>query len=201
MNENGARKDPPLIDFVAQSLQAMNPGSRLRSRQPLVRIDNLKDASQAPFQLDAATGRLHRRGCRAIPARSKLALYGIWHFSPEEGKLICPSCQPEPMKKPTETRGDATDILFGLVSLIDQFGSVLRERGQEYRSSEDGRQLGQRFEGLMQRLDQGEQDFLSTLLSSMDGLIKTVRDMESRNHDNGGGTSHGHHPDEGGKTD
>jgi hypothetical protein len=200
MSEQDTRKAPPLIDFVAQSLQALNSSQRLRNQQPLVRIDNLKDAAQAPFQLDASTGRLHRRGCRAIPARSRLALYGLWHFGPEEGKLICPSCQPEPMNKSTDSRSDATDILFGLVSLIDQFGGVLRERGQEYRSSEGGRQLGHQFEGLLQRLDQGEQDFLSTLLTSMDGLIKTVRDLEAKNH-NGGGTSHGHHQDEGGKTE
>ena len=200
MSENGTRKEPALIDFVAQSLQALNSNQRLRGKQPLLRIDNLKDAAQAPFQLDASTGRLHRRGCRAIPARSRLALYGLWNFGPEEGKLICPSCKPEPMKKTTEARSDATDILFGLVSLIDQFSGVLQERGQDYRSSEGGRQLGHKFEGLLQRLDQGEQDFLSTLLTSMDGLIKTVRDLEGKNN-HGGGTTHGHHQDEGGKTD
>jgi hypothetical protein len=201
MSRDGASKDPALIDFIAQSLQAMNSSLRLRNKQPLVRIDNLKDAAQAPFQLDASTGRLHRRGCRAIPARSRLALYGLWHFGPEEGKLICPSCKPELMKKATETRSDATDILFGLVSLIDQFGGVLKERGQEYRSSEDGRQLGHRFEGLLQRLDQGEQDFLSTLLTSMDGLIQTVREFDGKSNGNGGGTNHGHHQDQGKKTD
>ena len=84
------------------------------------------------------------------------------------------------MDKEPEKGSDAADMLFGLISLIDQFGSVLRERGQEYRRSEDGRQLGQRFESVFRGLDRREQDFLSTLLNSMDGLIKSVRDLDDR---------------------
>jgi hypothetical protein len=163
-----------LVDFVAQSLQA------LRQERPLLRIDNLDEAAQAPFQFDAAAGRLHRRGCRSIPARSRLALYGVWRIGAEERKLACPRCQPVPMEKEPEDRSDATDILFGLISLIDQFGSVLRERGREYRNSEDGRRLSHQFGGLFQGLERGERDVLATLMTSMDGLIKTVRNLDAK---------------------
>lgn len=171
-----------LVDAVAIALQG------LRQERPLLAIDNLTRAAQAPFQFDAASGRLHRRGCRAIPSGSRLALYGVWRIGPEERTLACARCNPAPMEKEPEDRNPATDMLFGLISLVDQFGSVLRERGREYRESEDGRRLSRQFEGLFQKLDQGEQDLLSSLLASMDGLVKTVRDLDDRlNKDNANG--------------
>lgn len=189
MSSSGA--DDALIDLVARSLQSLR--GRADADRPLLRIDNLDDAARAPYQFDAASGRLHRRGCRAIPARSGLALYGVWRIGPEERKLACTRCKPAPMDKEPDKRNDAADMLFGLISLIDQFGSVLRERGQEYRKSEDGRALSDRFEGIFARLDQREQDFLSTLLNSMDGLIRTVRDIDNRlSNSNGEDKAHGH---------
>jgi hypothetical protein len=186
-----------LVDFVAQSIQTLHGNRLLRQERPLLRIDNLEDAAQAPFQFDAASGRLHRRGCRTILARSRLALYGLWRIGPEERKLACSHCKPVPMENEPENRSDATDMLFGLVSLIDQFGSVLRERGQEYRKSKDGHQISRQFEGLFRHLDRREQDFLSTLLTSMDGLIKTVRDIDDRlNNSNGEDKANGHDKDE-----
>lgn len=183
--------DDALIDLVARSLQSLR--GRADADRPLLRIDNLDDAAQAPYQFDAASGRLHRRGCRAIPARSGQALYGVWRIGPEERKLACTRCKPAPMDKEPDKRNDTADMLFGLISLIDQFGSVLRERGQEYRKSEDGRVLSDRFEGIFERLDQREQDFLSTLLNSMDGLIRTVRDIDNRlSNSNGEDKANGH---------
>lgn len=172
--------DGKLIDVVSQTIQTLRDRDGSHRARPLLRIDNLNEAAQAPYQFDAASGRLHRRGCRAIPAGSRLALYGVWRIGPKESKLACSRCRPEPMKETPDDRNDATDMLFGLVSLIDQFGSVLRERGREYRQSEDGRQLGDRVDGLFQRLDRREQDFLSSLLTSMDGLVKAVRDIDDR---------------------
>lgn len=191
MNSGHDKSAAALVDFVAQALQTLHSNRRLRAQQPLLRIDNLDDAAQAPFQFDAAAGRLHRRGCRSIPASSRLALYGIWRIGPEERRLTCSRCKPVPMEKEPENRGDAVDMLFGLISFIDQFGSVLRERGQEYRKSADGRQLGSQFDGLFQRLGKGEQDFLATLLTSMDGLVKTVRDIETQLN-NSEDKAHGH---------
>lgn len=202
MNRNIDEEGAALIDVVAQSIQRLRSDRRQHNgrkerERPLLRIDNLTDAARAPFQFDAAGGRLHRRGCRSISTRSRHALYGLWRIDPEECKLACPSCKPVPMEEKSRERGDATDILFGLVSLVDQFGSVLRERGREYRNSEDGHELGRRFEGLFQRLDQREQDFLSTLLNSMDGLITAVRDIDDRlNKSNREDKSNGHEKDE-----
>jgi hypothetical protein len=186
-----------LLDLVSQSIQTLHSNRRLRKERPLLRIDNLEDAARAPYQFDAASGRLHRRGCRSISARSRHALYGLWRIGPEQRKLACSRCKPVPMEKDPENRSDAADVLFGLVSLIDQFGSVLRERGQEYRKSKDGHELSRQFEGLFQRLNRREQDFLSTLLTSMDGLIKTVRDIDDRlNNSNGEDKANGHDKDE-----
>jgi len=197
MSSGDGKNGAALVDFVAQTIQSLYSNRRLRQERPLLRIDNLEDAAQAPLQFDAASGRLHRRGCRSIPARSRLALYGVWRIGPEERKLACSRCKPATMEEEPENRSDATDMVFGLFSLIDQFGSVLRERGQEYRKSEDGRLLSRQFEGLFQRLDRREQDFLSTLLTSMDGLIKTIRDIDDRlNNSNGEDKANGHDKDE-----
>lgn len=184
-----------LVDFIAQTIQALHSNRHLDPERPLLRIDNLAEAAQAPYQFDAAGSRLHRRGCRSIPARSRLALYGVWQMGAEDRTLACPRCKPVPMKDEPDNRSDAADMLLGLVSLIDQFGSVLRERGQEFRKSTDGRQFSSRFEGLFQGLDRREQDFLTSLMSSMDGLIKTVRDLDDRlNQDKD--DAHGHEADQ-----
>lgn len=193
-----SRTDVALIDRVAQSLQSLR--GRADADRPLLRIDNLDDAARAHYQFDVASGRLHRRGCRAIPAGSGLALYGVWRIGPEERKLACQRCQPAPMDDQPDKRNDAADMLFGLISLIDQFGSVLRERGQEYRKSEDGRALGDRFAGIFERLDKREQDFLTTLLNSMDGLIRTVRDIDDRLSNSNGEDKGNGHDKEAGKT-
>ena len=68
----------------------------------------------------------------------------------------------------------ASDLLFGFLSIVDQFGSVLCERGKEYRDSERGHQVETTIENLFSELDQTERETLDFMLSSLDGLLKVI---------------------------
>src|SRR5262245_34582392 len=135
---NKARKHPgTALDELALGVQALHRKGKVRDSQPLVRIDQRREAADAPFQFDAATGRLHTKGCRAIPASSRSALYGVWEFRAEHAHLGFPRCKPRPTKHRKSTAGapPTSDLLYGLLSLLDQFGGVLLERGREYRGT------------------------------------------------------------------
>ena len=71
------------------------------------------------------------------------------------------------------------DIIYGFLSIVDQFGSVLKERGREYRNSRRGRRLAKDLGGIFSALDQTQQDALQLTLASLDGLVKV---MQQANH-------------------
>jgi hypothetical protein len=66
------------------------------------------------------------------------------------------------------------DIIYGFLSMVDQFGSVLRERGREYRNSRQGKRLAKDLGGMFSALDQTQQDALQLTLASLDGLVKAI---------------------------
>jgi hypothetical protein len=66
------------------------------------------------------------------------------------------------------------DIIYGFLSIVDQFGSVLTERGREYRNSRRGRRLAKDLSGMFSALDQTQQDALQLTLASLDGLVKAI---------------------------
>ena len=168
-----------LTDSVAVKLQQWHTEGKLKGTQPLLRIDNQKAAAEAPFQFDAVTGQLHRSGCRSIPKRSRSALYAVWRIRNEEQQLVCSRCKPVPTEDSTEDRGFASDLLFGLLSVIDQFSGVLRERGLEYRNSSDGQRLAGQLEGFYRDLGEREKKMVQAALVSIDGLAKTIRDLDA----------------------
>ena len=55
---------------------------------------------------------------------------------------------------PHVTQHDQADILFGIVSFLDQFSAVLRERGKEYRNANTGSALVAQVEKLTACFDQ-----------------------------------------------
>jgi len=193
-----------VVDAVGLGIQDLHASGQLAGDQPLLRIDNRERARNAPFQFDAAKGRLHRTGCRAIPGDSESALYGLWEIKPEDQGLECPRCRPvearadapsrpEP-EAAAEGKADAktdakaagsllrddqtVDLLYGFLSVVSQFGGVLRERGQEYRRSRLGAVLGARVEKIYAEVNDGERRVLDALTASLGTLAVTLREIE-----------------------
>jgi hypothetical protein len=174
--------------------------------RPLLRIDNRAEAAAAPFQFDTVSACLHRHGCRAIPASSQTALYGLWQIPPQAGKFACTVCRPQAEKKSVVAEGP-TDYIYGLLSVLDQFGGVIRERGKEFRESEEGQQLKAGLDGVYSNLEDRERATLQVVLNSLDGLLATLTDihqsLDAQPNGNGNGApngngahaSNGEHPD------
>ena len=191
-----------LVDTVGLRIQELHASGQLPGDQPLLRIDNRDQASQAPFQLDAARGLLHRTGCRAIPPGSRSALYGVWEIGAEDPALACPRCNPvvrpeakaerkaEEARPHAEARPEArqaeaklqdehsVDLLYGLLSIVSQFGGVLRERGQEYRRSRAGSAIGARIDKIYSDVNERERRVLDVLTASLDTVAAAIRDIE-----------------------
>ncbi|KAA1003840.1 hypothetical protein FVF58_34725 [Paraburkholderia panacisoli] len=72
-----------------------------------------------------------------------------------------------------------SDLLYGVLSIITQFGGVLRERGREYRGTLEGRVLGAQIERVCRDLGEREKIALGTVLASLDGLSTLLREMEA----------------------
>jgi hypothetical protein len=77
------------------------------------------------------------------------------------------------------------DLLYGILSIVDQFGGILRERGHEYRKTREGRRLGVHLEGMYRELGQRERKALDVIVSSLDELAQTIRHVESSLDGNG----------------
>jgi hypothetical protein len=218
MSERAPVAREALVDTIGLRIQEMHAAGRLAGDQPLLRIDNRERAREAPYQFDAAHGKLHRTGCRAIPPGSDTALYGVWEIRVEEPGLSCPRCNPfeapaaanEPRpqaearsrREETRSQSDArpqpdskpqadaaagparpqdeptVDLLYGFLSVVSQFGGVLRERGQEYRRSRAGAAMGAGFEKIYAEVNDGERRVLDVLTSSLGALAVALRDIE-----------------------
>lgn len=179
MSEPSSIAIPRITDLVAMQIQELHTAGKLGGTQPLLRIDNRDQAAQAPFQFDVATGRLHRVGCKSIPKRSLSAIYGVWRIGHDEQRLACPRCKPVAQDNKPNDRGFPADLLYGVLSIVSQFGGVIRERGQEYRDSLEGRVLGAQLEHFYRDLGEREKKVLDVVLTSLDGLVNTIRDLDS----------------------
>jgi hypothetical protein len=189
---------------VALGIQELHRRGKVRDSQPLLRIDQRKEAAEAPFQFDAVRGRLHRTGCRAIPAASKSALYGVWEMRGSEQHLACPKCRPTPTRTKSAARTPdvpASDLVYGVLSILDQFGGVLRERGREYRRGQTGEQVRSGVRDLYDLLGTGERGLLDVIASALDGLSSAVHDLQrtlasssGNANENANGNGNGHPP-------
>jgi hypothetical protein len=166
----------PLGDIIALKIQELH-GLQSEPR-PLVRIDNRQEAANAPFQFDTAAARLHRKNCRVIPSSSRTALYGLWQIPPQTRQYACPTCRPH-ADEAEMAKEPVSDYVFGVLSVLDQFGSVIRERGREFRESEEGRQLRAGLDGLYKNLEDRERATLQVVLASLDGLLATIADIDT----------------------
>jgi hypothetical protein len=161
-------------DRIALALQALRQEPGVDARRPLLRIDNRPEAAAAPFRFDMAGGKLHRTGCPAILQAPAQALYSVWDPGEELPAVACEKCQPAPIESAHMRQDSSLDIIYGFLSIVDQFGSVLKERGREYRNSRRGRRLAKDLGGMFSALDQTQQDALQLTLASLDGLVKTI---------------------------
>jgi hypothetical protein len=208
MSEEAHGNGASIGDAIALKIQELYRDNKLDVAQALLKIDNRDEAARAPFQFDAAGGRLHRRGCKAIPAGARSALYGLWQAPEIARSLACPRCNPmgtKPKPAPARARagngasksngarqhtepraqrgvgldGDVADILYGALSIIVQFRSVLRERGREYRKGILGQQVGAELEGIYASLAGPEKGIVDMALTSLDQLTRKLRTLES----------------------
>jgi len=161
-------------DLVALELQRLLGSGLVDPGQSLVRIDYRREAKLAHFQFDMVNSRLHRTGCPSIPASSAAALYAVWEPGAELEQIACHVCRPAPVEAAGMSEDKTLDVLYGLISIVDQFGSVLKERGKEYRASAKGQKLAEDLSGMLSALDQTQQDALRVTLDSLDGLVKVI---------------------------
>ncbi|GAB4381259.1 MAG: hypothetical protein Kow0042_31750 [Calditrichia bacterium] len=195
MSKNKKRVDGELSDWAAIKLQQLQQEGKIKRDRPLLRIDNRREAAEAPFQFDTVKRKLHRKGCRAIPRESRSALYGIWEVTEDELKFACDKCKPAADQGNGVNQKKNSDLLFGFISIIDQFGSVLVERGREYRNSELGRQVESNLKQFISDLDQKQQDVMQMVLSSLDGILHLINDLNTDlQRNNNGFHGNGQHP-------
>jgi len=180
-----------IADLFALKVQEFHRAGKLGAGQSLLKIDNRERAAQAPFQFDVVAGRLHRRGCAAIPKRSMSALYGFWDIERADQELACARCKPVASEEKQKEPELVSDLLYGLLSIVVQFGGVLRERGQEYRGSFAGRILGARIGGLYRGLDDAERKALDAIAASLTELASTLHNVEQGLHGADNGTGNG----------
>ncbi|GJL57935.1 MAG: hypothetical protein NPIRA03_07920 [Nitrospirales bacterium] len=165
-------------DVFAIALQELRSQGKVSDARPLLRIDAQTEAAMAPYQFDPVYGKLHRRGCSNIADDSRSALFARWSMGFDEQFLACSHCRPHPYPRGQEAQDVTLDILFGVISILDQFGTVLRERGKEYRTSSDGQELERKLEDLYQNLDRQQKDTIEVMLHSMDQMVKFLREAD-----------------------
>jgi hypothetical protein len=170
------------MDEAAIALQGLRTKARAGAGF-LLRVDDTAEAALRPFQFDAAAGLLHRRGCRAIPHGA--ALYGLAHVTRDDLAHACKRCQPVPDEHPPTDKTERTDLLFGLVSVIDQFAGVIKERGKEFRKTSEGQRLSAQIGTAYRSLDQGQQGLLDLFVATLDQLIERVKNADETLHGKG----------------
>lgn len=161
-------------DLVALELQKLRASGLVDPDQALLRIDYRREAKNAPFQFDMVNGTLHRKGCLSIPVSSSNAMYAVWDPGMDMEIVACARCRPSAAEVQGMSQYEPLDLLYGLISIVDQFGSVLKERGKEYRASAKGQKLAGNLNGVLSALDQTQRDALRTALDSLDGLVKVI---------------------------
>jgi hypothetical protein len=176
MNEDHGTPTGQLVDWAALELQRLHSEERLGGCDVLLRIDNHAETAQAPFQFDPVNGLLHRRGCRAIPSGALSALYGVWRIGSEEARCACQRCRPVPDENKATDHSDRADLLFGLLSVVDQFTNVLKERGRDYQKTNEGQKLSTQLSTFYRALGQHEKEVLDTVITALDQLVERLRE-------------------------
>ena len=179
MNSNRKRTFAELFETISLKIQELHRDGKITDEQALLKIDYRNEAVNAPFIFDTVNGRLHHAACKKIPYNSKTALYSVWQLQDKDLELSCKECHPVPVKKGDMKKVSTSDIVYGFISVMDQFGSVLLERGKEYRRSERGQKVTKSIDALFKELDHKQREVLNIVLSSMDGVLKTMQELNA----------------------
>jgi hypothetical protein len=169
-----------VLDRAAIMLQRLRSQGRLADDQPLIRLDYRHQAQGAPFRFDSTRGILHRRDCGAIPADARSAIYAVWQVTDDDRSHTCRKCRPAPAADGRQ-RLTTTDLVFGLLSIVDQFGTILFERGKEFRQSSRGRELEQSLSGMFEDLDKANRQGLDFISATLDEIVRSIN--EYNDHD------------------
>src|SRR4051812_47391672 len=135
-------------DLLALRIQQLRMEGLLDGEEALLNLDCAADAAEAPFQFDMVQAKLHRTGCAAIPPSSRSTLYAVRQMKGDDQNLACLSCLPKEAGNQVAKTDDMSDLVLGVLSIVDQFSSVLRQRGKEYRKSSAGQAVVQKMEGV-----------------------------------------------------
>jgi hypothetical protein len=176
-----------LLDTIALAVQKIHAADNLDTAQPLIRIDPRKEADEAPFEFDSAMAVLHCRGCRAIPVGSRSTLYAVWKIERNDLGLACRKCRPMANNSKPDRPADVGDVLLGLVSFVDQFSSILSQRGQDFRRTQRGHQVEQSLSDLLGVLSRMQEGGVNLLTTGVDRLLSAVNqyNQSTNGHKNG----------------
>jgi hypothetical protein len=174
MSSRGKSDKPfALVDQGALLLQRLRAENKI-SDDSLLRIDYRPEAENAPFVFDAATGVLHKKGCAGLKKDSRSAQYAVWTITKQDLSLACRKCKPMPKPELKPQHNELTDIVFGVMSMLDQFSAVLGQRGKEFRVTDRGKAMERTFGSLLNNLDkngnQGYAAAIKTLQTAIDSV-------------------------------
>lgn len=79
-----------------------------------------------------------------------------------------------PRDNQPEQPSDVTDLVLGVLSLVDQFGSILSQRGRDFRRTERGRRLERSLSSLLGDVSKTRKQGAQFLSSAMDRLLATL---------------------------
>lgn len=179
MSDDRRWNSAELFESISLKIQELHREKKIPDEPSLLRINNPGETANAPFMFDMVNGRLHRADCAKIPVVSKSALYAVWQPRRNDLEISCETCRPAAAKVGHMKRGTASDIIFGFLSLLDQFSSVLIERGKEYRKSERGRQVEKSLDEVFSALEETQGEILDTALSSLDVLLEGMQGVNA----------------------
>ena len=91
-----------------------------------------------------------------------------------------------PNNNKPDRQADVGDIVLGLVSLVDQFGSILSQRGRDFRQTERGRQVDRSISAVLGELSRTQKDGVTLLTSVVDRLLSAVNRHNGANGSGGG---------------
>jgi hypothetical protein len=134
MSNRKKRGRDRLADTLALRVQELRSSGLLNETVTLLSLDYASQSAQAPYLFDMADGILHRNPCAAAPNGSRSTLYAVSELREEDEKLLCRVCFPQSGESALQT-GSASDTFLGIISFLDQFRSIFRERGRESRIS------------------------------------------------------------------
>jgi hypothetical protein len=135
MSDRKERSLDRLADTLALRAQELRSRGLVSETATLLSLDYASQRAKAPYLFDMADGILHRKHCAAALNGSTSTLYAVWELREGDQKLACPVCSPHSGESALIDTGSASDTFLGIISSVDQFRSIFRERGRESRIS------------------------------------------------------------------